>query len=73
MFSGDKLTFYPNGGEPETPDVFTKMADTGINITNASGYYNELRYFIDCIAEDKAPSVVKGDELLTAAALAAGK
>jgi hypothetical protein len=30
----------------------------GGNLSSLGGYYNELAYFIDCIANDRAPTTV---------------
>ena len=39
--------------------------DKEISIPKSNGYANEIVYFIDCVLNDKQPSVVKPDELET--------
>jgi hypothetical protein len=64
VFRGDVLTFYPSKADAFVPEILSETAESGINVSNVSGYYNELRYFIDCVKNDAAPSVVKNGELL---------
>jgi hypothetical protein len=40
----------------EAPVMEAKSA--GGNLSSLGGYYNELAYFVDCIATDKMPEVV---------------
>jgi predicted dehydrogenase len=68
-YNSGKLVFYPNNGEPFNPVENVYMSGSESNVANASGYYNEIRYFIDCIVKNEKPSVVKGDELLTVLSL----
>ncbi|MCL2361118.1 MAG: Gfo/Idh/MocA family oxidoreductase [Defluviitaleaceae bacterium] len=58
------LVFYPNNGGKITPIDESFLAGSEINVTNASGYHNEIRYFIDCIRNNQPPSIVNGEELL---------
>ena len=50
IFDSGPLTFYPQQGEPWTPDV-PRMAATGVggNISDLGGYYFELDYFYNCV------------------------
>lgn len=63
-FTDDVLTFYPNEGDAVSPLSSADFGDSEINVANTSGYYNEIRYFMDCIRKGEKPSVMKGDELL---------
>ncbi|MCL2703581.1 MAG: Gfo/Idh/MocA family oxidoreductase [Defluviitaleaceae bacterium] len=64
-FSRDTLTLYPNGGEPVIPVMTANFEGSEINVANTSGYYNEIRYFMDCIRKNEKPSIISGDELIT--------
>ncbi|HHW08375.1 MAG TPA: Gfo/Idh/MocA family oxidoreductase [Firmicutes bacterium] len=62
------LCVYPWNGKPYEPDwkePFSAEASsesTGLNITSLGAYYNEIRYFIDCIKAGKAPEVITPEE-----------
>lgn len=53
------LTVYPEDGEPYSPEIRRQSAvsesEQGGNISSLGGYYNELEYFISCIAEGRQP------------------
>ncbi len=59
-----KLLVYPWKGKPFEPRYdmgYTAEASeelTGLNITSLAAYYNELRYFIDCVVNKRLPSIV---------------
>jgi len=63
------LTFYPNTGGKISPIKESILEGSKTNVTNASGYHNEIRYFIDCIKKNCPPSMVSGDELLAVMSL----
>lgn len=44
VLAAGKLTIYPVGGEPFEPDI-----------TQEDGYYNEVRYFIQCLRAGEQP------------------
>jgi predicted dehydrogenase len=69
IFNNDALTYYPNDGEPIMPENAAGSADSEINVSNTSGYYNELRYFIDCVRSGNKPSIISEDELLATLSL----
>jgi predicted dehydrogenase len=63
-FVRDRLIFYPNDGVPMTFEITAGFGRSEINVANTSGYYNEIRYFIDCIRKNEKPSIITEDELL---------
>lgn len=46
-----------DNGEPVDLDRTDVIEDTGINISSADGYAQEIRHFIDCVKSGTAPSV----------------
>jgi len=63
--SDGKLMCYPEDAEPyEVPVGEEIKAPSTINIDNLRPYYNEIRYFIDCITSGRKPSVVTPQESL---------
>ncbi len=42
-------------GEPVTIEIGKTSDDTGINLTGADGYSDEIAYFIECVKENKKP------------------
>lgn len=56
-------TLMENG---ENIDISNKIKneDTGLNISNTSGYQTEIRYFTDCIKQNKAPQIVTPESAL---------
>ncbi|MEG1886580.1 MAG: Gfo/Idh/MocA family oxidoreductase, partial [Oscillospiraceae bacterium] len=40
------------------------MQNTGINITSTDGYFEEMLYFKNCIANDREPEVIKENEVV---------
>lgn len=54
---------------PETKEVikFDKQAqnENGINLPSSNGYFNELRYFADCVKNDTPVTILKKSELTT--------
>ena len=64
------MKVYPNEGEPFTVDTATRnMGTTGINVSSRAGYIKEIRYFLDCVKEDREPDMVKEEQLLDVVAL----
>lgn len=64
-FNGEKLTIYPVGGAAY--DVKSGEADGEgcINLPATDAYFEEIRYFTDCVLQNKAADVVKPEELET--------
>ena len=61
-FNGASLKIYKEDWTVQ--DMNTGSAiDEGCYVPQSDGYYNELRYFIDCVKEGKFPEMVKPDEL----------
>lgn len=58
-YKNNKLIIYETNKEPyemKVQDGSTKKeASDSVNIDSLGGYYNEIRYFIDCIREGKRP------------------
>lgn len=61
------LVVYRENKEQKTPDL-GKVANvshlTTGNVSELGGYYNELRYFIDCIMRDEEPILASGNEAI---------
>ena len=53
-----------DGNELDLAEIATGPA--AINLPASNGYFNELRYFADCVKEDKPQDVVKAWEVETA-------
>jgi predicted dehydrogenase len=57
--SGDKpsLTVYRKDGEIDVPDLRPEYegesSEAGINISNLGPYYKEIKYFLECIRDDR--------------------
>ena len=69
-YRNDTLIFYPNDGKAIRPITETvQSSNSEINVANTNGYYNEIRYFIDCISKNKKPSIITGEELLAVISL----
>jgi predicted dehydrogenase len=47
------LTIYEEGKEPEVPEIAKMAADGGGNLSDLGGYFHEIKYFVDCIAESR--------------------
>jgi predicted dehydrogenase len=62
LSASPSLMVYPVEGEPFTPDLpkpsIGVSTETSGNISNLGGYYNEIKYFIDCIKTGKKPEIV---------------
>ena len=60
------LTVYPVEGDPFQPMAANAGNDEdAIFLPQTDGYYNELRYFTDCVEQGGFPDKVKPDELTT--------
>ena len=49
---------YRNGEKVALGESSTANEDLGINVGNSDGYASEIRYFMNCIKENKAPEMV---------------
>jgi predicted dehydrogenase len=59
------LKIYKVNGETEVPEFkeeITASGDSGGNISSLGGYYNELRYFVDCLVNGKDIKVASLEE-----------
>jgi predicted dehydrogenase len=50
---GGPLTVYETGKDPVQPEITSMKASAGGNISDLGGYYNEIDYFVGCIASGK--------------------
>jgi predicted dehydrogenase len=63
--SDGRLMCYPQGAEPYPVPVGEAIkAPSSINIDSIRPYYNEIRYFLECVATGTKPSVVTPQESL---------
>jgi|YNPNPStandDraft_1061719.scaffolds.fasta_scaffold00003_35 predicted dehydrogenase len=62
MAVSPSLMVYPNDGEPFAPEVpeieVGSSETTGGNISSLGGYYNEIEYFVNCVADGVEPEIV---------------
>ena len=68
------LALYPAEGgvkHPELPTPDVPAADTGGNISDLGGYFNEVKYFVDCVEKGQHPSVVTPEDACASVALIA--
>lgn len=59
------LTCFHQDGTTETLTLTTATESNGINLPVSNAYYNEIRYFTDCVLAGKPCEKVKPDELET--------
>lgn len=65
VFGPDGLVVYTQDGEEFRPQLEETVADNGesqINVSGVDAYYNELLYFITCLANGQEPVVATLDE-----------
>jgi len=58
------LGIYKSGEEVEYPEVKVELqasAETGGNISELGGYFSEIKYFVDCVEDDKMPILATGE------------
>ena len=63
---GGKVT---KNGQEVSLDVGDTSEDTGINLSGADGYSDEIRYFMDCIKSGRKPTRVTPESSLTSVKL----
>ena len=59
------LKVYPSSSAPFTVAAEAGKTVNGINLPASNAYYNEIRYFTDCVLEGRFPDTVKPEELET--------
>lgn len=65
-YSGGVCTVYCNDGTTLDLSAASAGAESGvINLPQSDAYANEIRYFTDCVLEDRFPDKVKAAELKT--------
>ena len=62
-YKGGKLTTYLCSGEKHTLEPEDNALVNGINLPATNGYFNEIRYFTDCVLAGKDCERVKLEEL----------
>ncbi len=64
--SSPSLMVYPFEGEAFAPELpkpsIGQSTETSGNISDLGGYFNEIKYFIDCIKAGKTPDIVKPED-----------
>ena len=63
--STEGLTVYPTEGgmiKPELNRQYDQQASAGGNISSLGGYYNELKYFIECLQSGRGPVIAPLEE-----------
>ena len=61
----EPLTLYAPGKKPvkvKVPQPRTRTVAAGGNISALGGYFNEIKYFVDCLKKGKHPEVVTPEE-----------
>ena len=64
-YRAGELKIYNKGGEIETLDKESNASENGINLPASNAYYNEIRYFTDCVLAGKDCDMLKPEELET--------
>lgn len=66
IFRDGRLLWYPNDQEPQeiSQEQCVPQGLSEINVGDTQGYYNEIRYFIRYVEENRFPEAVKEQELL---------
>ena len=54
---------------PKLGEDIPKVTDTSGNISELGGYYNEIKYFVECVEEKKKPSIVTPEDARKSLAL----
>ena len=80
-FQAEYLAVFENGyveskggkvtkcGKEISLEVSDTSEDTGINLSGADGYSDEIRYFMDCIKSGRKPTRVTPESSLTSVTL----
>ncbi len=62
-YRAGKLTVYLADGSAETPEGEANSNENGINLPSTNAYFNEIRYFTDCVLAGKDCDRIKPEEL----------
>jgi predicted dehydrogenase len=64
VYDSEKLVVYQaNRSEPQIVDLSNGVQmSTSINIKDASGYYNEIAYFVECVITGARPTVITPEQ-----------
>jgi predicted dehydrogenase len=66
------LALYPVGGgvqHPELPKAEVSSTVSGGNISDLGGYFNEVKYFVDCVEKGHEPAIVTPEDALASVEL----
>ena len=67
------LTRYEKGKQPAAVNVpqptTGASVEAGGNISSLGGYYNEIKYFVDCVAANREPKTVTAEDARDTVAL----
>ena len=55
---GERTLAVYDGESVEYPEIQSKKAEGGGNISELGGYYNEVKYFVECVEKNKEPEIV---------------
>lgn len=59
------LTLYPSGGQPQIIEWQDRsLQETGINVGTTDAFFNEIKYFTDCIRNNTYPSAASPESTL---------
>lgn len=64
--TGGRLFVYPLGAESFEVKAETESDDAAINLPATDAYYEEIRYFADCVLQKKKADIIKPEELKAA-------
>jgi predicted dehydrogenase len=59
------VSFGEERKEIEIPQPISAQVDAGGNISVLAGWYNELKYWLDCLKENKFPEIVTPEDAMT--------
>lgn len=62
-YEKDKLTIYKDSGEATDLDSAENFETGDIGLPKTDGYFNEIKYFTDCVLQNTTPDIVKEKEL----------
>ena len=63
-FNGASLKIYKDDWTVSDLNMASSIEE-GCYVPQSDGYFNELRYFVDCVKEGKKPEIIKPSELET--------
>lgn len=62
-YSNNKVTIYEKDGKTQTIESMEDDKELGINLPSTGAYYNEIRYFTDCVLNNRDTDMVPMEEL----------